>query len=121
MSSSVAGTCERDSQASDLCASEHAILSKFSRERRDSAWADLVEGELRDYLRSVGGGKFTIRSLQCRTTVCAAEVTSSERMPLILTNRRLREKLRSGYGAYGYETDSAGARITVSLALYERR
>jgi len=97
-------------------------LDKFAQEPRDLAWAADVESKLRALVMA-SSGQFAIRSVECRTSLCAIEVASLSGPFLsgISLNPALRALLYSGYGAFGIERDASSAKIVVTLLTLERQ
>lgn len=60
------------------CRTALAMLAKLAQEHRDVAWAHRMETEVRDIIEQVPGG--LVRTLECRATLCALEVASSDPM-----------------------------------------
>jgi hypothetical protein len=120
LSPSVASTCTDLSFAP--CAEEHRLLSAFAQEPRDDAWADKMETKLRDYIQQYPG--FSIRTLECRTSLCMAEVVSAQgafqhRAPAIGSD--LFREVQSEFGLFGYERGKDGASMTVTQLAFSRR
>ena len=55
-------------------------LSKFVQEPRDPSWSDGMEARLRNYIEAQPEN-YAIRDIECRTSVCAVEVTSNSQFP----------------------------------------
>jgi hypothetical protein len=99
-------------------------LTRFSQEPRDGNWAPSVEERVRSIVESRNPG-FAIRNLECRATLCAMEVESSQGqlgprrnvsweeglaarvLPLVTTTGEEMPKYGQNY-------------VTVTLLLYER-
>lgn len=105
------------------CAEElEGLLQQFAQEPRDPAWATDIEAKLRHRVMTVEPGKFLVRSVECRTSLCALEVASIYgRYPRSASDDVLSDGLFHSDSIFGYETDSSAARITITLALFERR
>lgn len=73
MSASVEAGCRR---LGGLCDEDLQLLSKMAQEPRDAEWAKEMESNLRDHFVTAEPGEFSIRAIECRTTLCAAEVES---------------------------------------------
>jgi hypothetical protein len=104
------------------CPELDEALAKFSAEPRDSMWAPGVEQELRDFV-DAQSGKYTIRNIECRSTMCMVEVASISGSFLegISMSPQLDKLLLSGVGGFGYERDPSSARVTVTTIPYNRR
>ena len=115
VSKSVPVGCQQDAQ---LC----RALAQFTDEPRDPAWAPQVEGWLQTFFG--GDPEFAIRNLECRTTLCFAEV-SSIMGPYIKEGKvnGAPDELLFSYGlnAFGFEHDPSSARVTVTLMGFSRR
>jgi len=125
VSTSVEAMCKKiSSKGEDACADTHQVLAEFAQQPRDPTWASSMEGRLRDLVMSEPG--YTIRTLECRTSLCVAEVASINGMFNFITpvgsDPALHRDLMPGVGETGYEIDpSSMARITVTLMPFERR
>ena len=75
VSASVQETCKITG-----CADMVQDLSKFVQEPRDPSWSDGMEARLRNYIEAQPGN-YAIRDIECRTSVCAVEVTSNSQFP----------------------------------------
>lgn len=123
VSGSVKAECkERSARDKRMgCTEMHEILARFARESRDESWAAAIENKVRDYILMKEPGKYTIRALECRTSVCAVESAS------IYGSLWLDYEFRRGIGLLseddkrGYEIDPSGARVTVTVLVYTRR
>jgi len=70
LSPSMKAKCRVD----DGCAPELRLLKQFSQQPRDPVWAPKMEAGLRDLVMSQPG--YSIRAIECRTSLCVAEVAS---------------------------------------------
>lgn len=123
VSSSVTTSCRAISGGGDdACGNTWEPLRRMEQEPRDSAWANEMESMLGDHLASGDVGKFRIRAVECRTTICVVEVESMSGPYFGSFDRDapLFKVLYPGIGAHGYETDPSGTRITVTLMPYTR-
>lgn len=119
VSASIRKSCEA---APDKCAQVYALLEQLAGEPRDALWAGNMERSLTDYM-AAQGRDFSIRALECRTSVCAAEVTSpqgSEVHPFHY-GAPIERVLQPGAGINAYERNESGDITTLSLRLYSRR
>ncbi len=124
VSPSVEASCKRlSTPASDFCEGAHRLLDKMSRERRDPAWASEMEQKLRDHIATSEPGKFTIRALECRSSVCILEVESilGPYTGGFRSGSPLYKQLDWDLPARGYETNVDSARVTVTLMPYTRQ
>jgi hypothetical protein len=97
-------------------------IDKMGKERRDLAWAPAAEQRLLELLGSATG-QFTVRALECRTSLCVAEVASSGGPHPGIGGYRAEvdNGLYSRGVLTGYEESDQGVRVTVRLFVYERR
>lgn len=58
------------------CEADLEVLRALGEEPRDRAWAKRMESKIRARVMSKEPGKYSIRALECRTSLCAAEVVS---------------------------------------------
>jgi hypothetical protein len=119
ISTSVATDCRR---LAGTCDEGLQLLSKMVQEPRDAEWAKEMESRLRAHFLTAQPGKYSIRAIECRSTVCAAEVASPDGPYLggpysfVAAN-----DLYNGPSFLGYETGELGATVTVTPQMFERR
>lgn len=98
------------------------LLTEFAQQPRDPAWAPDMETTLRNHLTTAEPDKYTIRALECRTTLCAVEVASLygayHGAPYVFVRGN---DLFNGSAMYGYESSQSMERVTVTLRTFERR
>jgi hypothetical protein len=108
------------------CTDAFEKLAAMMQEPRDLAWASRMERKIQDEIISEGDGRFGVRNVECRLTICALEVTSRLSPPtgvymtppleFINTN-----KLYSNVCGYSpIETDDSGVKTTITLVVYRR-
>jgi hypothetical protein len=75
-------------------------------------------------------GRFVIREIECRTSLCAAQVESTFGMNGIygsymggtqVHHDDLNAALHTNFNTFASETDPAGARVTVTVITFTRR
>jgi len=97
-----------------------ALMSAFAQEPRDVAWAGKVEAHLQQALSGIDNT--TVRSIECRTSMCLFEVAYVGRLTYnIYSDDFLESQLRYEGTIYGYETDATSQRITVAVEINRRR
>jgi hypothetical protein len=105
-------------------------LASLAQEPRDVTWATAMESLIQQDVLSGEPGRFQIRDIECRTSLCAAEVEStwsdngvsgSYMGGMQLGHDALRAALQTNLNTWGYETDSSGARVTVTVITFTRR
>jgi hypothetical protein len=83
-----------------------------------------------DVLSDEGPGRFRIRHIECRTSLCAAEVESTFSMNgtygsymggMQIHHDTLNAALHTNFNTFAYETDPSGARVTVTVITFTRR
>lgn len=118
-SASVQDSCKKNPD----CDRVNAGLKEMAEEPRDVSWATNMEDQLRDYSASFGSGKYTIRAVECRESLCAIEVASVYGIlpPALPYGSSLDRQLSSWDSWTGHETDQLGAQVTVTLLIYRRR
>jgi hypothetical protein len=81
-----------------------------------------MEARLREYVTTDESGKYPIRSLECRTSVCVVEVGSTfgPYFGVFRDGDALYKRVSAEIGAIGYETQPDGSRVTVTLMPYTR-
>lgn len=119
VSASVEDSCN---QREDGCAETRTALSKFAQQPRDRAWATDTEAKLLAFM-SAEPDKYTVRALECRTSLCVAEVASIYGgFPTgIPADDPLASRLSEYYYAYGNEREPPSPTITATLLIYLRR
>jgi hypothetical protein len=124
VSKSVVDACKPDNGQAfrwAACDRVNELLAEMEKEPRDEPWASATEKQLRAYAEAEQG-KFTIRMLECRKTVCFIE-TASSLGGLPIPDHHFRERLGLGkeYPAEAFETDDAGVTLTITLFPFTRR
>jgi hypothetical protein len=123
VSESIEAICKRYSTPTkDDCAEEHQLMEKMAQEPRDPKWASGLEAKLRQEVLATGPGKYDVRAIECRSTLCALEVQSKFGIYISKYETHLwHDELFIGPSLIGYERDEGGNRITVYLRFYTRR
>jgi hypothetical protein len=95
----------------------------MTEEPRDPEWAPAAESMLRDFIETTDPGKFSIRALECRTSICAVEVESiyGPFSGRVLGYEPLADELRRDAPMLGFEADEFGTRMTVTVFTFIRR
>ncbi len=97
------------------------LVEQMLSEKRDEPWARQCEEHLR---RLVSGAeqRYSIRQLQCGSTICAMEVTSpvGSYFGNFEQDDWLKQNLSLSDRTNGYELDPAGQRVTVTLGVCSR-
>lgn len=124
VSPSIERLCRKNSsKKEDYCAVTHRALAEFAQQPRDPAWASRIETQLHDLVMAQPG--YTIRGIECRTSICVAEVASMYGMfhfvRAIGLDSPLHKSLMEGMGETAYERDQSSASVTVTLMTFERR
>lgn len=105
----------------EACDRTNELLIEMAKEPRDEVWAAATEKLLRAYAEQEPG-KFTIRALECRQTVCFIETASIfGGLPDAGYRFFIDHGLTRGYSVEAFETDDAGARLTITLFPFTRR
>jgi hypothetical protein len=106
-----------------VCDVVQRLLLKMAQEPRDPLWATDMEAKLRQHLTTTEQGTLSIRTIECRTSLCAVEVASlsGPYFGNLDSNAFLHESLFTWMATHGYEPDPSGASITVTLITFERR
>jgi hypothetical protein len=66
---------EREQHYRDELEHRESELANHDAEALDHAWADSEGATVRDALSSVGNGVYTVKSVDCRSKTCVAELT----------------------------------------------
>jgi hypothetical protein len=103
------------------CDRVNELLTDMTKEPRDEAWAAATERQLRAYAEAEPG-KFVIRGLECRQTICFIE-TASPSGGLPMPDYYFRKKFGLGkeYPVDAFETDENGVRLTITLFAFTRQ
>jgi hypothetical protein len=106
----------------DFCERQHRALAEMAQEPRDEAWATKTESLIQHEIISQGPGIYSIRNIECRTSICAVEVQSLSGAYVgatydFLTANNLVDGLRI---AAPPETDSFGRQISVAVVIFVR-
>jgi hypothetical protein len=112
------------------CARFMPFLEHMTQEPRDRQWASSMEALLRDFILT-DPAELTIRSLECRQTLCAAELVSNngrlDNGARWVKNEALEKSLYPDTGYIGYEPDPSGngaiygTKVYVTVEIFERR
>lgn len=93
------------------CALFMPFLERMTQEPRDQKWALEMEASLRDYILT-DPAELTIRALECRQSLCVAELVSNYGRLDIggkwVKNKVLEKELYPDTGYMGYESDPSG-------------
>jgi hypothetical protein len=104
-----------------VCPLIYKKLAEFANEPRDNAWAAQEEANIQNHIESQGPDKYSIRNLECRTTICTVEVSSiSDQYLGMPYYYMVKYSLSQDLGTGAYETDALGARVGVSLMTFTR-
>ncbi len=119
VSASVQKLCQQPAGCEGL----KAALREVEHEPRDSGWATDMEKDLKEYAQSLGSNKYTVRSVECRTSLCAIEVAFlADLLPFALPHDSpLGSRLSATESWTGKEINQLGAAVTVMLSIYRRQ
>jgi hypothetical protein len=124
LSPSVMRQCVSRLPSESDCPQLMEFLLEFERESRSAAWAQAMEGQLKKALTHTDPGKFSVRTIECRSNRCFAEVSAPFEGHLgdIDSFPELSARL---YGPVvsnlGFEAGPNGERIFVTAMGFERR
>jgi len=128
ISDSVLAACESASTASRWCDANRKLLSEMAKEPRNEPWATQAEQAIRALVELEPGTQtprsitYTIRALECRSSICFVETASTlEGFRTQLYDFEKTSGLRAEYPVYGYETDEYGSKVCVTLWPFLRR
>ena len=120
LSASTQDACEPPASVRDICALLECELAQFTSESRDSAWAGPMEERLLESL-SARSELTEIRTIECRRSLCVAEVSMSAFFIAEPDSRfYIDNKLRFGHSIYGHEVDSNVAPVWVEVVVFIR-
>ena len=114
-----------------ICADVHQHLAKLADEPRDPLWASKMEELIQSDIESTQPNSFRIRNIECRNTVCAAEVESTFSDTGVYGSymggmQPGHDALKAAppktnFNTFAYETDPGGARLTVTVITFTKR
>jgi hypothetical protein len=120
ISASVRAGCKSDAVE---CPLVMASVAKMAEEPRDIDWATKMEEKIQAAVDMQGPGKYTIRNLECRTSICILELEN--RVPGAFGGRYekvIASSLRPNAMTISVpEYDSSGTPFHVELMDFERR
>jgi hypothetical protein len=106
---------------SDLCERQHNRLAEMAKEPRDLAWAAKTESLIQDEVLSLSPGDYSIRNIECRSSICAVEIESvSSWYSAASIKFEDATGLVDGLRMSAVETDSVGREVKVSLVLFNK-
>jgi hypothetical protein len=126
VSESILAACER-ANPSKWCTPNKKLLDEMAEEPREEPWATMAERAIRALVELEPGTEmpravtYTIRALECRTSICFVETTSI--MGAFYTQLYYFEEtsgLTAQYSISGTETDASGNKVYVTLWPFER-
>jgi len=100
-----------------------ASVAKMTEEPRDTDWAAKMEEKIQAAVDMQGSGKYVIRNLECRTSICILEVEThvpggfSGRYDKVITSSLRPNAMTISVREY----DSSGTPFHVELMDFERR
>jgi hypothetical protein len=119
ISASIREGCKRDTIE---CPLVMASVGKMVKEPRDVEWAAKMEATIQSAFDSRGLGKYAIRNVECRTSLCILEVEVHVLGPVVRYEDAIFSRLRPNAMTIGVnEYDSSGASFLVELMDFERR
>ena len=75
--SAVRQMCEGPGIPAAFCPGLNSFVAALRAESRDASWADAMESRIENYLRAMSGKQVDIRSLECKSTLCAVEYATT--------------------------------------------
>jgi hypothetical protein len=119
ISDSVDSQCRHEPSS---CSDVLRNLVRLAKEPRDNLWAAEMEKLIQINIAKQEEKQYSIRNIECRTSVCAVEVASIFGPYMVGRDDHLRSSLRPGLATLGvYEADSSGAKVTVTVETFMRR
>lgn len=105
----------------ESCGEVSQLLAQMATEPRDEQWAVAKEEVLRAHTEKEPG-RFTIRALECRKSICFVETASLFGVMRDPSYGYLKEHgLAARYPVFASETDASGALWTITLFPFVRR
>ena len=105
-------------QARAATESATALTTRFERERRDAAWAELAAAEIEQSLAGVLGDAASIAQLECRASVCRIELraaTAASRPELVATATTALQ--RAGHETLLERADGTSATLVIGVRI----
>jgi hypothetical protein len=119
ISASIEEGCKSDTIE---CPLVMASVGKMVKEPRDVQWATKMEATIQSAFDSQGSGKYAIRNVECRTSLCILEVEVHVLGPVVRYEDAIFSRLRPNAMTIGVnEYDASGASFLVELMDFERR
>lgn len=119
-SDSIRNTCaEYSGLKSGSCRDHEAALTRLAKEGRDEKWAPLMEDAIASLVAP--HQNYSIRSIDCRTTVCAVEIESILGVFDRSAPEKLKNKLERVDTINGYERNDSNQRVTVTAISFKRK
>jgi hypothetical protein len=119
ISASVKAVCKYDTIE---CPLVMASVKRMAEEPRDVDWAAKMEATIQSAFDSEGPGKFVIRNVECRTSICILEVEVHVQGTSIRYESAISSSLRPHAMTFAPRVyDSSGESYSVELMDFERR
>jgi len=108
----------------EICDRVMGLLSLMAKEKRNDAWAPQAEYGLQKFAEAQAGGQFSVRNIECRSSLCAIEVVSLYGQ-YFTGPAPYRDPLNNlvgftGLEVVGTEKDADGIKVFVTLLIYKR-
>lgn len=123
LSASVADSCKPPGNPAAFCRDLQHFLAELSAEPRDAEWARAMELRIERSLRVKGRPAGEIRSLECRSTLCAVEyVVDPEHVAQADGDAQLELAMEPRTGGLAYESGGASGRhLLVTVMCWQKR
>lgn len=123
VSASIRAACEFSAGRRPVhsCEPNDKLLSAMAEEPRSEPWASSAEGAIRA-LAEQEPGKYTIRALECRSSICFIETGSLlEGFHSVFYQFEKNSGLSAGFPIHGTETAADGSKVYVTLYPFVRK
>jgi hypothetical protein len=104
------------------CERANELLGEFKLEPREEPWASNIEEKFRRMIATRNPGYWQVRALECRTSLCALETTTTDRSPFAPGYAGHRDlNLFSMIRVGTFELNSDSSQTLVMLHIFSRR
>ena len=123
LSASIADTCKPPGNPAAFCRDLQGFLAELSADSRDAEWATQMESRIEKSLQVLGRAVGEIRSLECRSSLCAVEfVVDPEHVEQADGDSALELAMEPRTGGLAYESGGASGRHRlVTVMCWQKR
>ncbi len=119
LSESIKEECARIAHLAKADCNDHlSAIARLENEVRDAGWADATEASIRLIVESEPG--YRVRSLECRSSICALEVESPTDVFSQKHFQAISARISDIDRVFTYEYPSQGVRVKVTSITFQR-